>query len=117
MYVTERVNEHARSRGELALLIADEVDHRDEHRRNLWVAQRTGTWGYKAQTIEHIVDTLHFAPSHSTRLLQAADLATFLYRRRTAHNETDPRAEREWARLYRILEPAIARQRLWPPRP
>ena len=31
-------------------MIADEVDHRDEHRRNLWDAQRVGTWGYKAQT-------------------------------------------------------------------
>jgi hypothetical protein len=95
-------------------MIADEVDHRDEHRRNLWYAQRWSTWGYKAQTIDRIVDTLHFAPSHSTRLLQAADVATFLYRRRAAHIETDPRAEKEWARLYAIMEPIISRQHRWP---
>lgn len=114
-YITERINEHAKSRGELALMIADEVDHRDEHRRNLWVAQRSGTWGYKSQTVDHIVDTLHFAPSHSTRLLQAADVATFLYRRRAAHTETDPRSEQAFARLYAILQPNIAHARCWPP--
>jgi hypothetical protein len=113
-YITERVNEHAKRLGQRALMIADEVDHRDEHRRNLWYAQRWGTWGYKAQTIDCIVDTLHFAPSHSTRLLQAADVATYLCRRRRAHKETDPRSEREWARLYAILEPNIAWARSWP---
>lgn len=115
MWMCERVNEFAKSHEALALIIADEVDHRDEHRRNLWVAQRYGTRGYKAQQIDHIVDTLHFAPSDTTRLLQAADVATYLYRRRIAHVETDPRSEREWERLYQILLPSIHRGRCWPP--
>ena len=114
MFITERENEYAQACDQRALMIADEVDHRDEHRRNLWVAQRSGTWGYRAQKIDRVVDTLHFAPSHTSRLLQAADVATFLYRRRATHTEADPPAEREWARLYEILRPAIARARCWP---
>ncbi|ANY06187.1 DUF3800 domain-containing protein [Pseudonocardia sp. HH130630-07] len=119
-WTMERVNEYARQieRGTatptFALLLADEVDQRDEHRRNLWTAQRTGTWGYRAQVLDRIVDTIYFTPSHSSRLLQAADLATFVHRRRTTHEETDPRAEASWARLYALLQPQIVRQRIWP---
>lgn len=120
MWIMERVQEYTRTverkvgTATFALLIADEVDQHDEHRRNLWVAQRDGTWGYKAQVLDRIVDTIYFTPSHSSRLLQAADFTTFIYRRRKTHVETDPRAEAAWARLYGLLEPQIVRQRVWP---
>lgn len=120
-WMMERVHEHTERVSmttgvpTYALLIADEVDQHDEHRRNLWVAQRDGTWGYKAQILDRIVDTIYFTPSHSSRLLQAADFATFIHRRRRTHVEGDPRAEAAWARLYAVLEPRIVRQRIWPP--
>lgn len=119
-WIMERIHEYTNSVAQhsgvpaFALLIADEVDQHDEHRRNLWVAQRDGTWGYKPQILDRIVDTIYFTPSHSSRLLQAADVATFIYRRRATHIETDPRSEAAWARLYRLLEPRIVRQRIWP---
>lgn len=120
MFVMERINEYAqqveRETGvpTAALLIADEVDRHDEYRMNLWTGQRTGTWGYKAQVLDHIIDTLHFTPSHSSRLLQAADVVTYLHRRRRAHRETDPRGEAEWARLAALLWPQTVRSRIWP---
>jgi hypothetical protein len=86
MYVMERINEYTQvvesdaGQPTSALLIADEIDRHDEYRRDLWMGQRGGTWGYKAQVLDHIIDTLHFTPSRSSRLLQAADVSTFLYR-------------------------------------
>jgi Protein of unknown function (DUF3800) len=114
-HLIERVYDHARATGELTLMIADEIDRMDEHRRNLWFLQRNGTWGWRARPITNIVDTLHFAPSKASRLLQAADLAVYLYRRRHTHTETDPRAERTWESLWRSLEPAIVHGHCWIP--
>jgi hypothetical protein len=120
MYTMERVNEYA---GQVsgtsgvdtyALVVADEVDQHDEHRRSLWVGQRQGTWGYRSQKLDRIIDTIHFLPSHTSRLLQASDVATFLYRRRRVNKEVDPRGEAAWARLEDILRPQIVRARIWP---
>jgi uncharacterized protein DUF3800 len=114
-HLIERVDDHAKSMGEWALMIADEVDREDEHRRNLWLLQRNGTWGWRARPIDQIVDTLHFAPSKASRLLQAADLAVYLYRRRQTHTETDARAEHAWAELADILQPTIVHSHCWEP--
>lgn len=114
-FLIERVDDYARAKGQLALMIADEIDQMDEHRRNLWFVQRNGTWGYRARPIKNIVDTLHFTPSKASRLLQAADLAVFLYRRRQTHTETDARAERQWEILWKMLQPIIAYHGCWRP--
>lgn len=115
MHTIERVNDYAKTKGQLTLLIADEIDQMDEHRRGLWSHQRYGTWGWRARPIDHVVDTLHFAPSKATRLLQAADLAVFLYRRRRTVTETDARAERVWSDLENLLEPTIVHRHCWKP--
>jgi hypothetical protein len=114
-HLIERVDEYAAARNELALMIADEIDQQDAHRRDLWSYQRLGTWGYRGHAITRIVDTLHFAPSESSRLLQAADLVAFLYRRVHAHTETDPRAAREWASTWARLFPAVSHSWCWQP--
>lgn len=114
-HLIERVDDYARDKDELALMIADEIDQEDEHRRNLWFLQRNGTWGWRARPINQIVDTLHFAPSKSSRLLQAADLAVYLYRRRRTHKETDARAERAYADLEARLQPMLAHHHCWMP--
>lgn len=114
-HLIERINDFAQDRDEQVLMIADEIDLHDTYRRNLWYYQRNGTWGYRARAIDRIVDTLHFAPSSASRLLQAADLATYLYRRRNGHEETDPRAEREWDRLWERIAPAVQHARCWVP--
>lgn len=114
-FLIERVDDYARAAGELVLMIADEIDQMDVHRRNLWLVHRGGTWGYRARPIRHIVDTLHFAPSNASRLLQAADLAVYLYRRRHTHIETDERGEREWEILWQRLRPIIAYDGCWMP--
>lgn len=114
-HLIERVDECAKQKGELALLIADEVNGQDGYRRDLWEYQRSGTWGYRARKITCIVDTVHFAPSTSSRLVQAADLVAYLARRFETHVETDPRAKRANEAMWSRIEPCIWHRGCWWP--
>jgi hypothetical protein len=64
--------------GEYALVIADEVDGQAKHRADLSSYRDVGTTGYRHRKLTRIVDTLHFAPSRASRLVQAADVITIL---------------------------------------
>lgn len=114
-HLIERIDEYAEARGQLAMLIADEVAGQDQHRRSLWEYQRTRTRGYRSRQITRVADTIHFAPSSASRLLQAADLVAYLYRRRATHTETDARAERVNAALWAPLEPKVHHAGCWMP--
>jgi hypothetical protein len=80
-HLLERIDDCAQEKDQLALVIADEVSEQDNYRRELWSYQRSGTWGYRSSKLTRIVDTIHFAPSKSSRLVQAADLIAYLARR------------------------------------
>lgn len=114
-HLIERVDEYAARREELTLIIADEVDGQDNYRRDLWRYQRSSTWGYRARRISQVVDTIHFAPSTSSRLLQAADLIAYLARRRATHVESDARAQKANSTLWARIEPCIVHQHCWYP--
>jgi hypothetical protein len=114
-HLIERVDEYAESVGQTALLIADEVDGQDDYRRELWQYQRSATWGYRSRKITQVVDTLHFAPSSSSRLVQAADLLAFLVRRIAAHTETDARAKAAFHAMWDRITPRIRHHGGWWP--
>jgi hypothetical protein len=116
-HLIERIDEYAETVDEHAIVIADEVDAQDRYRRDLWVYQRSGTWGYRARTITRVVDTIHFAPSTSSRLVQAADLIAFMARRIATHKETDERAARANAALWARVEPKVWHRMCWWPMP
>ena len=62
--------------------------------------QTEGTPGVYMQTkLDSLLDTVHFAPSHHSRMLQAADMLAFTYRRFKTIMEPDPRAQRVMDRL------------------
>ncbi|MFF0877427.1 DUF3800 domain-containing protein [Micromonospora aurantiaca (nom. illeg.)] len=67
-HLLERVDGYAAMRDELALVIADEVDNPASHRSGLTRYRVDGTGGYRSRRLSRIVDTLHFAPSHASRL-------------------------------------------------
>ena len=113
-FLIERVDEYAERVDDLALIIADEVDGQERFRRDLWHYQRQSTWGYRARQITRVVDTIHFAPSKSSRLVQAADLVAYMARRQT-HVETDGRAARANAVIWARLGPCIWHQQCWFP--
>ena len=114
-HLIERIDEYAAAAGERTILIADEVDAQDSYRRDLWHYQRSRTWGYRARKIERVLDTIHFAPSSSSRLVQAADLVAFLARRIETHVETDERAKRANDALWARIEPRINHNWCWWP--
>lgn len=114
-HVLERVDECALRHDDLALIIADEVDGQDQYRREFSHYCKVGTWGYKGRQLTRIVDTMHFAPSSSSRLVQAADLIAFLHRRIESHGDVDERATRANARLWSRIEPKISHKWFWVP--
>lgn len=114
-FLLERLDEYAAREDELVLVIADEVGGQDSYRRSLWEYQHYGTWGYRARKLARIVDTIHFAPSSSSRLVQAADLVAFFYRRLQDHTETDDRAKRANEALWNRIEPNMQWSRCWRP--
>jgi hypothetical protein len=115
LHLLERVDECAKQHGEQALVIADEVGEQAKHRSELAMYRRSGTWGYRARKLTQIVDTLHFAPSSASRLVQAIDLVTFLYRRMETHTEPNDKAKRANEQLWARVEPKVHHRLCWYP--
>lgn len=118
-HLLQRVDGYASAQGTHALVIADDRNDREARRQDLALHRVTGTPGdYWHTNFGAILDTLHFAPSHHSRMLQAADHVAFFYRRRQEINpERDPRAETVVARIAALLNaPTVAYQcGLWVP--
>jgi len=114
-HLLERIDELAASEDELALIIADEVDQADAYRRNLWMFQRYSTTGYRARQLTRIIDTLHFAPSTSSRLVQAADLVAFMHQRITSNADQDDRARRANAAIWKRIRGNVEHIWRWEP--
>ena len=109
-HLLERLNDFGQSLGEQILVIADEVNDPDRHRNTLRDFRINGTPGYRSSTLPNILDTLHFVPSEHSRLIQAADLVTFLHHRRSAIVETNPKQEKAISRIWGHVEERIAHQ-------
>lgn len=114
-HLLERIDERAAAKDELALVIADEVQGQNLYRQDLWTFQRYSTPGYRARKLSRILDTMHFVPSHASRLVQAADLVAFLYRRRMTTTESDERATRANDALWARVEPRVRHSYCWYP--
>jgi len=114
-HLLERIDEYAADRGEYALVIADEVDGAAQHRADLSAYKEVGTLGYRHRKLTRIVDTLHFAPSHASRLVQAADVIAFLYRRTFIHQEPDERARKAKIAMWKRLAPRVHHELCWFP--
>ncbi|MGW6449489.1 DUF3800 domain-containing protein [Lentzea sp. NPDC055074] len=115
----ERVDIHAEGSEELTLVIADEpgqADQQPEYRDDLQKYRGDGGWGFCARKLVRIVDTLHFAPSRASRLLQAADLVAFLHHRiATTKPEHDQRSVKANDDLWRLISPQVIEATIWTP--
>jgi len=85
MYLVERVNQFARSRQTTSILIGDHEHGGVVERsvRNLAEYRQNGTLYAFGQSIGNVVDTVHFAQSHHSRLLQLAD--TYMWFKQLFH--------------------------------
>lgn len=100
-HILQRVDRLAASAGTYALVIADERGDRERHRERFATYQTEGTPGvYMHTTLNSLLDTVHFAPSHRSRMLQAADMLAFTYRRCQTVVESDQRAQRVMDRMW-----------------
>lgn len=104
-HILQRVNDIAAARNSYALVIADERGDRERHRERFATYQTEGTPGvYRHTTLPALLDTVHFAPSHHSRMLQAADVLAFTYRRYKTVTERDHRAQQVMNRLWSKLQ-------------
>lgn len=116
-HLLERIDECARAHHELALVIADELSQNDQqqHRDDFRLYRTSGTFGYRGHRLDHIVDTLHFAPSKASRLVQAADMVAFLARRLLCQEDNDTRAIEANSALWQHIEQRIQHCWCWTP--
>jgi len=114
-HLLERVDIFAANADQSALVIADEVDRANEYRRDLWRYQRQSTPGWRARRLTNIVDTIHFAPSHASRLVQAADMIAYLKGRMMSGADRDDRAKRANERLWERITPRVYHDDYWYP--
>jgi hypothetical protein len=115
-HLIERVDEFAQARNDYALIVADE-HHETQSAllRDLITFQDTGTWGYRGRRIQRVVDTIHFVNSATNPLVQAADLVAFLKLRRSAHTETDDRAQEANEHLWGLIASHVGHNHCWYP--
>ncbi|MFZ4272642.1 DUF3800 domain-containing protein [Streptomyces arboris] len=111
----EEICEHVQVRDELALVIADEIDGADDHRRHFRDYQQDAAGSSVSDNLPCLVDTIHFAPSKASRLLQAADLIAYLHRRLVSGQDSDPRARRANEMLWAHVAPRVAHSHCWVP--
>ena len=98
------------------LIIADDRGDQERHRDRFATYQTEGTPGvYMHTTLDTLLDTVHFAPSHRSRMLQAADMLAFIHRRFLTVTESDPRAAENMRRLWiKVVGERLFNQGSWP---
>lgn len=117
-HLLERVDDYMREEARTwTLVIADEVSDQARHRSDLLVYRTYGTTGYRSTKLTRVIDTLHFAPSRASRLLQAVDMVAFLRRRMRTHKESHERVARENERLWQRIQPKVWHDQCWLPIP
>jgi hypothetical protein len=116
-YVLEEVHKYAVSQNKRVKVIADQVQDQHHHERRIEIFQRVGTMGYKSSKLDSIDLPFEWSDSRNHRNLQAIDMATFLYRRKFAHIETNELTREAVNRLYKTMQPAVITGWLWVPTP
>jgi hypothetical protein len=116
-HVMERIDDCVKRDGQLALVIADESHDPDGHRDDLQRFRTEGTIGYRHRQLTRILDTMHFAPSHASRMLQAIDLVAYTFRRSQAagRENHDPRAVKANEALWAHVAGKVKHSRCWVP--
>ncbi|HNM84839.1 MAG: DUF3800 domain-containing protein [Mycobacterium sp.] len=116
-FALERVHEVVKARDGMVLVTCDQTDGPDRHHANLRVFRKFSTGGTMPRKLTTIVDTIHFADSCHSRLVQAADLVSYIsFRARTdVLYERSGKATEAAARLWSILEPMQSKFYIWRP--
>jgi hypothetical protein len=101
--------------GTMALVVADEHHSAPDSRRNLRKFKASSAAGYTRKPVDRIADTIYFGPSHSSRLLQVSDVATFFVNRHETITESDERARRAVDGMWKDIMRATRFFYVWSP--
>jgi hypothetical protein len=122
MFTIESIERMAQERGCRVLLVADEAKEiEDAALRDLANYQAVGTsWGWNTEQIDHIIDTIHFVPSHRNPAIQVADCTAFVAARvrkmRTGAVASEGRSADAIRQLWEErVEPHICDNSIWHP--
>lgn len=99
----------------LGLVLADEHHSAGNARRSLRSFKLEAVPGYTTRTLECIADTLYFGPSCDSRMLQAADIATYFLNRHRTIEERDPRSARVINKIVRNIRSVTVSEYIWRP--
>jgi hypothetical protein len=117
-HLFERINECCTIHEPRIKVIADEHHTSDISRSNFSRYQSIGTYGYRSSNLPNIDSQIEFIPSHTSRVLQAADIITYLYNRLMTVPERDARAHQQKHRMWQIVQSGSSwpqgRTRIWP---
>jgi hypothetical protein len=114
-HLLQRLDRLAGNQETHALVIADERADRDRHRERFAAYQAYGTPGtYMHTKLERLLDTVHFAPSHHSRMLQVADVLAFVWVRSQTVTERDERQARVMRSLVEDIERCSFSRGVWP---
>jgi hypothetical protein len=105
----------SRVHGEKAIVLADDHHSASSSRRNLVDFKIQRVPGYTAKPLTNLIDTMYFGPSHASRLLQAADVATYFTNRQMTIVEKDPRAKAAVDRIVTRIKRATTSTYVWYP--
>lgn len=110
----ESADEWLTGKGDYAIVVADE-HHTAEDGRTRFRRMTLGpNTGYSACTITRLVDNIYFGPSHHSRLLQAADMATYFTNRLETVEREAPSAQASMQKIRKSLEQFTHRVYIWP---
>lgn len=117
-HLFERINDCCSLHEPQIKVIADEHHTSEISRSNFNRYRTAGTYGYRSSKLPNIHPQIDFIPSHTSRVLQAADIITYLYNRMMTVPERDARAHQQKHRMWRIIEEGShwpnGRTRTWP---
>jgi hypothetical protein len=100
---------------DIAIVHADDHHSATNSRRRLVDFKIRRVPGYTQRRLTNLVDTIYFGPSHASRLLQAADVATFFLNRHRTIVEKDSRARDAVSRVAGRIRKATASEYVWTP--
>lgn len=116
-FALERIHLLVKARNGMVLVTCDQTDHPDRHHANLRVFRKVSTGGLIPRKLTTIVDTIHFADSRHSRLVQAADLVSYIwFRHRTdVLYQITGRATEAAERLWKTIDLLPSKSYLWKP--
>lgn len=101
---------------QLGLVLADEHHSAAGARRSLRSFKVESAPGYTRKPLTRIADTIYFGPSHESRMLQAADVATYFLNRSKTIAEKDPRSADAVRKIVHFIDQITVVDYVWAPR-